>query len=101
MQNQSEKTGTPEAPVYASPSSTNVDLRCALTLARVALQTLTDLHPEAASAVDDALGHEIEAVRSDSSPDTLAVIAILSDVRAHLLGEEAQVTSEDNAWYID
>ena len=101
MQNQSEKTGAPEAPVRVSPSSTSVDLRCALALARVALQTLADLNPEAASAVDDALSHEIEAARGDSGPDALAVIAILSDVRAHLVGEDALAAGEDNAWYID
>jgi hypothetical protein len=101
MQNQSEKTGASAAPAAASPSSANVDLRCALTLARVALQTLTDLNPEAASAVNDALGHEIETARVDSGPDTLAVIAILADVRARLLGEDVQATGEDGAWYID
>jgi hypothetical protein len=101
MQSQSEKTGAPEASVVASSSSTSVDLRCALTLARVALQALADLNPEAALAVDDALGHEIETTRGDSGPDALAVIAILSDVRAHLLGEDAPATGEDDAWYID
>ncbi len=101
MQNQPQTTGAPDALEYASPSASGVDVRCALTLARVALQTLTDLNPEAASAVDDALGHEIEVARSESSPDALAVIAILSDVRARLLGDDAQTTSQDNAWYID
>jgi len=99
MQNQTQTTGAADTPTRAS--SSNVDLRCALTLARVALQTLTDLDPEAALAVHDALGYEIETARAEASPDALAVIAILSDVRTHLLGEDAQATGEDNAWYID
>ena len=101
MQNQSHKPGAPEAPRQVLPSPSNVDIRCAATLARVALQTLAYLNPEAASAVDVALGHEIEAARVDHDPDTLAVIAILSDVRARLSGEELQATGDDNSWYID
>jgi hypothetical protein len=101
MQNQTQIPGAPDARLRASPSSSNVDIRCAITLVRVALQTLADLNLEAAAAIDNALGHEIEAARSHDDPDTLAVIDILSDVRARLSGEEAHVLGEDNAWYID
>ena len=97
MQNKPEPVG---APLRASPPS-NVDIRCAVALARVALQTLADLNPEAAAAVDNALGHELEVMRGQKDPETLAVIAILADVKARLSGEEANTISEDNAWYID
>ena len=89
------------APFPDDPSSQNVDVRCAITLVRVALQTLADLNPQAAAAIDSALGHEIESIRSDKQAETLAVIQILTDVRNRLAGEDAQVITDDNAWYID
>ena len=101
MQSPSENAGAPDKAIHASSSSTSVDLRCAITLARVALQTLADLNPEAAASVDNALGYELDTLRVQKDPETLAVIAILSDVKARLLGEEAGVIAEDNAWYID
>ncbi len=101
MQNQSQATGTAETPFRDKPSSSDVDLRCALTLVRVALQTLADLNPEAAAAIDSALGCEIEAKRTKKDPETLAVIEVLVDVRRRLAGDDAHIISDDNAWYID
>jgi hypothetical protein len=101
MKNQAQTTGAADATPHTASAAPSVDLRCALTLARVALQTLSDLDPEAASAVRDALGHEIETARTEASPDSLAVIAMLSDVRASLMGEEVQPAGQDDAWYID
>lgn len=100
MQNQFPHAGAPDAAVHGQLSPSNVDIRCAITLARIALQTLADLNPEAASAIDDALGHEIEFASVWKDPETLAVIAILTDVRAKLAGEEA-LAVEDNVWLID
>lgn len=101
MQNQSQKSGGSDAPLHAASSASSVDIRCAVALAKVALQILADLHPEAASNIDDALAHEIKAAGADQDADTLAVIAILADVRARLSGEEARTVAEDSVWYIE
>jgi hypothetical protein len=101
MQNQFPKSEGPDAPLRALSSSSKVDTQCAITLVRVALQTLADLNPEAALAIDNALGHEIEIIRGHQDPDTLAVVAILTDVRARLAGQDVHTITEDNAWYID
>ena len=101
MQNQFTKAGAPDAPLRQTPSSSEVDVRCAITLARIALQTLADFNPEAASAIDNALEEEIRKSAARKDPETRAVIAVLMDVRARLAGEEAGAVAEGDVWYID
>jgi len=101
MQNPSPKSGDADTPLRAASSSSNVDIRCAVALAKVALQTLADLHPEAASTIDHALAYEIKAAGVDEDADTLAIIAILTDVRARLSGEVARTAGENSVWYIE
>jgi hypothetical protein len=73
---------------------------CALVLAKVALQTLSDLQPDAAPAIDDALAHEIETARK-GGPDLLNVLAVLEDVRARLSGDDGHGEGDDGVWYIE
>jgi hypothetical protein len=101
MHNQSPQSGAADEPLHAASSSSSVDIRCAVVLAKVALQTLADINPEAASSIDHGLAHEIETARLKDDSDTLAVIAILSEVRARLAGEDAHAVREDSVWYID
>ncbi len=101
MQNPSPKSGAALTPSGQAPTSA-VDMRCAIVLARVALQTLADLNPEAAASIDHALAHEIRAAQATETPDALAVIAILQDVRARLAGDDASHDmAEDSVWYIE
>jgi hypothetical protein len=81
--------------------SSQVDIRSALTLARVALQVVSDLNPESVSAIDEALGHEIDVARAENNPAALAVVAILAEIRAHLAGDEGRVANHEHVWYIE
>ena len=101
MPHQTHKTVEADMAAHADSFSNRVDVRSALTLARVALQTLADLDPGAASSIDHALDHEIETARAENDPAATAVIAILSEVRARLTGDEPGVGEKEQVWYIE
>jgi hypothetical protein len=90
----------PEIEDTALPAPSDPAGGCALVLAKVALQILSDIHPDAAPAIDDALAHEIEVARK-GGPDLLKVLAILEDVRARLTGEDGHGADDDAVWYIE
>jgi len=96
MPNQAQKTD-PATEAFTS----RVEMRSALTLAQVALQTLADLDAGAASSIHHALGHAIESARGEDNATALAVVDILSEVRARLSGEEPTVGEAEQVWYIE
>jgi hypothetical protein len=75
--------------------------RAALILGRVALQTLADLNPEAAAAVDDALRHEAGVLGRDGEASSPGVRALIEDLRARLAETAGHVPGEESTWYID
>jgi hypothetical protein len=101
MKNQTESAAARDAALREDPSPT-ADIRAALTLAKVALQTLVDSSPETASAVDHALAHEIERAKRDDSADRKSVVNVLTDARARLAGEDTgEPHGGDAVWYIE
>jgi hypothetical protein len=96
------QSSIPKSEIDDSAFKARPDLagHCALVLAKVALQTLSDLQPDAAPAIDDALAHEIETARK-AGPDLLSVLAVLEEVRARLAGEDGHGEGDDGVWYIE
>ena len=98
MENSKPKPATADAS-FRAPQT--VEGRSALILAKIALQTLADLHPEAASSIDHALAHEIEVARTDERVRSLKLVALLEDVRAHLRADDEIAGAEEAVWYIE
>jgi hypothetical protein len=98
MENPKPKSGTADASFCASEIIEN---RSALILAKVGLQVLADLHPEAAASIDHALTHQIEAARADKGAYSSTLAAILEDVRAHLRADEDSLVDAAGPWLIE
>ena len=98
MENSKPKAAAADAS-FRAPQT--VEGRSALILAKIALQTLADLHPEAASSIDEALRHQIEVARADERIRSVKLAALLQDVRAHLQSEEKHVSADEDVWYIE
>jgi hypothetical protein len=75
--------------------------RAALILARVALQALVDLGPETASAVDDALIHEVRALGGKDNAASRGARALIEDLRRRLADTSDHLMGEEAVWFID
>jgi len=77
------------ATLHADLSAADIDVRCALVLARIALQTLAELHPEAEVRIKDSLDHAIADAALEGAHGAEAVIGLLTEFKTRL-AEEAE-----------
>jgi hypothetical protein len=98
MENPKPKAGTADASFCASEI---IEGRSALILAKVALQVLSDLDPEASASIDDALTQQIVAAQAETDTSSLTLAALLEDVRTRLRAEEDRLVDAAAPWLID
>ncbi len=95
MENQTSPEAAPVSALAAGLSASDIDVRCALMFARVALQVMIEANPETLIRVQTALDSEIEGARLEQGDSADAVIGIVSEFKASLAG------TSDNIWYIE
>ncbi len=95
MNNSNVPDAAPISALRAGLSASDIDVRCALMLARVALEVMVEISPETLSRVQSALNGEIEGARLEQGDNADAVIGIVSQFRDSL-GVPA-----DRIWYIE
>ena len=83
------------AALQAELSAVEIDIRCATTLAHIALQAVAEASPDHHVRVLNALDDAIDGVRLDDSPNGQAVAGLLTDVKLRL------VEGQPRVWYID
>ncbi len=98
MENPKPKAGTADAS-FCAPET--IEGRSALILAKVALQVLADLGPEASASIDDALTHQIVAAQAEKGASSLTLAALLEDVRTRLCAEEDRLFDAADPWLIE
>ena len=79
----------------AELSAVEIDIRCALVLARIALQTLADATPENHVRILNALDDAIDGARLEGGERSDAVIGLLSDFKQRLVETSSKV------WYLE
>ena len=79
----------------AELSAVEIDIRCALVLARIALQTLADATPENHVRILNALDDAMDIARLEEDDRSDAVIGLLSDFKMRLVETSSKV------WYLE
>jgi hypothetical protein len=95
MNTSNSPDAAPVSALRAGLSASDIDVRCALMLARVALQVMTESDPKTLDQVRTALDGEIEGARLEQGESADAVIGIVSQFRDSLGG------GGDRVWYIE
>ncbi len=80
----------------AELSAVEIDIRCALSLARIALQTLADATPENHVRILNALDDEMDGARFEDGERSDAVIGLLSDFKVRLIETSSKVAYLDD-----
>src|SRR5471030_1302631 len=81
----------------AELSAAEIDIRCALALARIALQTLADATPENHDRIQSALDEAIDGARLEASNASDAVVGLLSDFKQRL----TDAADQSKIWYLE
>src|ERR1700761_7393343 len=81
----------------ADMSAVEIDIRCALVLARIAIQTLADATPENHTRIQKALDEAIDGARLEASNGSDAVVGLLSDFKQRL----ADAADQSKIWYLE
>ncbi len=68
----------------ADMSAVEIDIRCALELARIALQTLAETTPENQVRIQNAIDDAIDGARLEDSNAAEAVVGLLTDFKLRL-----------------
>jgi hypothetical protein len=79
----------------AELSAVEIDIRCALVLARIALQTLADATPENNVRILNAIDDAIDGARLEEGERSEAVIGLLNDFKQRL------VETSERVWYLE
>ncbi len=80
----------------AELSAVEIDIRCALALARIALQTLAEATPENHVRIMNALDDAIDDARLEGDDGAEAVVGLLTDFKSRL-----REVGEPKVWYIE
>jgi len=79
----------------AELSAVEIDIRCALVMARIALQTLADATPETHVRILNALDDAMDSARLEENERSDAVVGLLDDFKQRLVETSAKV------WYLE
>jgi len=94
--NNAERVRPVDGPALrAELSAVEIDIRCALVLARIALQTLADATPENHVRILNALDDAMDIARLEEDDRSDAVIGLLSDFKMRLVETSSKV------WYLE
>ncbi len=81
----------------ADLSAVEIDIRCALVLARIALQTLADATPENHVRILNALDDAMDSARLEEGDNSDAVVGLLTDFKQRLV----DTAGESKVWYLE
>lgn len=84
MTHSNSPEAAPVSALRAGLSASVIDVRCALMLARVALEVMVESDPQVLTRVRKALDNEIEGARLEQGETADAVIGIVSEFRDNL-----------------
>jgi hypothetical protein len=85
------------ATLRADLSAVEIDIRCALVLARIALQTLADATPENHVRILNALDDAMDSAKLEEGDNSGAVVGLLTDFKQRL----ADTADETKVWYLE
>jgi hypothetical protein len=94
---QPERVAPSEGALRADLSAVEIDIRCALVLARIALQTLAENTPENHVRILNALDDAIDDARMEEATGADAVIGLLNDFKTRL----TESVERSKVWYVE
>ena len=82
-----------DSPLRADLSAIEIDIHCALVLARIALQTLADADPTNNARIQKSLDEAVDNARLEGSDRAEAVVSLLKDFKSQLnsISERARI----------
>lgn len=86
-----------ESALSADMSAAEIDIRCALVLGRIALETLAELNPDASARIMVGLDRAMDDARLEGSRGYEAVIGLLTEIKHRL--EHAD--DQNRVWYVE